>query len=44
MSAFKCYRLVILPRAFSIILPAIYSNEVIILMKGTALASTTRLS
>ncbi|MFO1104582.1 MAG: ABC transporter permease [Amaricoccus sp.] len=42
MSAFKCYRLVILPRAFSIILPA-YSNEVIILMKGTALASTITL-
>lgn len=42
MSAFTAYRLVILPRAFSIILPA-YSNEVIILMKGTALASTITL-
>lgn len=42
MSAFTCYRMVILPRAFSIILPA-YSNEVIILMKGTSLASTITL-
>ncbi len=42
MSLFKTYRLVILPRAFSIVLPA-YSNEVIILMKGTALASTITL-
>ena len=42
MSTFTTYRLVILPRAFSIILPA-YSNEVIILMKGTALASTITL-
>lgn len=42
MSAFSTYRLVILPRAFSIALPA-YSNEVIILMKGTALASTITL-
>ncbi len=42
MSAFTAYRLVILPRALSIILPA-YSNEVIILMKGTALASTITL-
>ena len=42
MSAFAAYRLVILPRAFSIALPA-YSNEVIILMKGTALASTITL-
>ena len=42
MSAFTSYRLVILPRAFSIVLPA-YSNEVIILMKGTALASTITL-
>lgn len=42
MSAFTCYRLVILPRALSIILPA-YSNEVIILMKGTSLASTITL-
>ena len=32
----------ILPRAFSIALPA-YSNEVIILLKGTALASTITL-
>jgi His/Glu/Gln/Arg/opine family amino acid ABC transporter permease subunit len=42
MSTFATYRLVILPRAFSIALPA-YSNEVIILMKGTALASTITL-
>lgn len=42
MSAFKTYRLVILPRAFSICLPA-YSNEVIILLKGTSLASTITL-
>ncbi len=42
MSAFTCYRLVIIPRALSIILPA-YSNEVIILMKGTSLASTITL-
>jgi putative lysine/arginine/ornithine/histidine/octopine transport system permease protein len=42
MSTLTAYRLVILPRAFSIALPA-YSNEVIILMKGTALASTITL-
>jgi His/Glu/Gln/Arg/opine family amino acid ABC transporter permease subunit len=42
MSTFTTYRLVTLPRAFSIALPA-YSNEVIILMKGTALASTITL-
>lgn len=42
MSTLQTYRLVILPRAFSIVLPA-YSNEVIILMKGTALASTITL-
>jgi His/Glu/Gln/Arg/opine family amino acid ABC transporter permease subunit len=42
MSRFAAYRLVILPRAFSVALPA-YSNEVIILMKGTALASTITL-
>lgn len=42
MSSFDCYRLVILPRAISIVLPA-YSNEVIILLKGTALASTITL-
>jgi His/Glu/Gln/Arg/opine family amino acid ABC transporter permease subunit len=42
MSAWQTYRLVILPRAFSIILPA-YSNEVIILLKGTSLASTITL-
>ena len=42
MSTFTTYRLVILPRAFSIALPA-YSNEVIILLKGTALASTITL-
>lgn len=42
MSLVRTYRLVILPRAFSIVLPA-YSNEVIILLKGTALASTITL-
>jgi putative lysine/arginine/ornithine/histidine/octopine transport system permease protein len=42
MSSLQAYRLVILPRALSIALPA-YSNEVIILMKGTALASTITL-
>jgi putative lysine/arginine/ornithine/histidine/octopine transport system permease protein len=42
MSTWTRYRLVILPRAFSIVLPA-YSNEVIILLKGTALASTITL-
>ena len=42
MSTLKAYRLVILPRAFSICLPA-YSNEVIILLKGTSLASTITL-
>ena len=42
MSSFTTYRLVILPRAFSIVLPA-YSNEVIILLKGTSLASTITL-
>lgn len=42
MSLFTAYRLVILPRAFSLILPA-YSNEVIILLKGTSLASTITL-
>jgi His/Glu/Gln/Arg/opine family amino acid ABC transporter permease subunit len=42
MSTFTTYRLIILPRAFSIILPA-YSNEVIILLKGTSLASTITL-
>jgi His/Glu/Gln/Arg/opine family amino acid ABC transporter permease subunit len=42
MSSFAAYRLVILPRAFSVALPA-YSNEVIILLKGTSLASTITL-
>lgn len=42
MSTLQAYRLVILPRAFSICLPA-YSNEVIILLKGTSLASTITL-
>ena len=42
MSGFTTHRRVILPRAFSIVLPA-YSNEVIILLKGTALASTITL-
>lgn len=39
MSTFTTYRLVILPRAWSFVLPA-YSNEVVILLKGTSLAST----
>jgi putative lysine/arginine/ornithine/histidine/octopine transport system permease protein len=42
LSTLTACRLVILPRAFSIALPA-YSNEVIILMKGNALASTITL-
>lgn len=42
MSSFTTYRLVILPRAFSMVLPS-YSNEVVILLKGTALASTITL-
>lgn len=42
MSRWTTLRLVTLPRAFSIVLPA-YSNEVIILMKGTSLASTITL-
>jgi His/Glu/Gln/Arg/opine family amino acid ABC transporter permease subunit len=42
MSLVTTYRMVILPRAFSIVLPA-YSNEVIILLKGTSLASTITL-
>ncbi|MBE3640544.1 ABC transporter permease [Mangrovicoccus algicola] len=42
MTRAQAYRLVILPRAFSICLPA-YSNEVVILMKGTSLASTITL-
>ena len=42
MSSLTTYRLLILPRAFSIVLPA-YSNEVIILLKGTSLASTITL-
>lgn len=42
MSWLTTLRLVTLPRAFSIALPA-YSNEVIILLKGTSLASTITL-
>lgn len=42
MSRWTTLRLVTLPRAFSIVLPA-YSNEVIILLKGTSLASTITL-
>ncbi len=39
MSTFTLYRLIILPRAFRLALPA-YGNEVIGMLKGTALAST----
>lgn len=39
LSTWQMYRRVILPRAFRIVLPA-YSNEVIMILKGTSLAST----
>lgn len=42
MNRYQQYRHIILPRAFSIILPA-YSNEVILMLKGSALASTITL-
>ena len=42
MSKLTMYRRVLLPRAFGIMLPA-YGNEVILMLKGSALASTITL-
>lgn len=42
LSKAKQYRKIILPRAFGMILPA-YGNEVILMLKGSALASTITL-
>lgn len=42
MSKWQLYKSIILPRAFFIALPA-YSNEVIMILKGTSLASTITL-
>lgn len=42
MSKWLTYRLIVLPRAFRIILPA-YSNELILLLKASSLASTITL-
>ena len=42
MSRALAYRRVILPRAFRIALPA-YGNEIILMVKGSALASTITL-
>ena len=42
MSKVQAYRRVILPRAFRIAMPA-YGNEIIFMLKGTALASTITL-
>jgi His/Glu/Gln/Arg/opine family amino acid ABC transporter permease subunit len=42
LSTFKLYRLIILPFAFRLFLPA-YSSEIIIIMKATSLASTITL-
>ena len=42
MSKFTMYRRVLLPRAFGIMLPS-YGNEVILMLKGSALASTITL-
>ncbi|MGJ8647906.1 MAG: ABC transporter permease [Marinomonas colpomeniae] len=39
MSKVQMYRRVLLPRAFGIVLPA-YGNEIILMLKGSALAST----
>ncbi|ETI58293.1 ABC transporter permease [Marinomonas profundimaris] len=39
MSKYQMYRRVLLPRAFGIVLPA-YGNEIILMLKGSALAST----
>lgn len=42
LSKWQMYRRIILPRAFRIVLPA-YSNEVIMILKSTSLASTITL-
>ncbi|MCZ2721520.1 ABC transporter permease [Marinomonas sp. 15G1-11] len=42
MTRFQMYRRVLLPRAFGIVLPA-YGNEIILMLKGSALASTITL-
>ncbi len=42
MTKFTMYRRILLPRAFGIMLPA-YSNEIILMLKGSALASTITL-
>jgi His/Glu/Gln/Arg/opine family amino acid ABC transporter permease subunit len=42
LSSFLLLRKIILPRAFRLVLPA-YSNEVVIILKGTSLASTITL-
>lgn len=42
MSKWLAFRRIIFPRAFSIALPA-YSNEVVMILKGTSLASTITL-
>ncbi|MCL6269733.1 ABC transporter permease [Sansalvadorimonas sp. 2012CJ34-2] len=42
MRKFTMYRCILLPRAFGIMLPA-YSNEIILMLKGSALASTITL-
>ncbi len=42
MGRFKMFQRVLLPRAFGIMLPA-YSNEVVLMLKGSALASTITL-
>ncbi|RBP82496.1 ABC transporter permease [Marinomonas rhizomae] len=39
MTKFQMYRRILLPRAFGIVLPA-YGNEIILMLKGSALAST----
>ncbi len=42
MSKFNMYRKVLLPRAFGMLIPS-YGNEVILMLKGSALASTITL-
>jgi len=39
MTKVQMYRRILLPRAFGIVLPA-YGNEIILMLKGSALAST----
>ncbi|BDX02015.1 ABC transporter permease [Marinomonas pontica] len=39
MTKYQMYRRILLPRAFGIVLPA-YGNEIILMLKGSALAST----